>query len=37
VAHYLEAAGGWDEIMGFDRSPAAGDPLSAVVARRAPS
>jgi SAM-dependent methyltransferase len=37
VAHYLGAAGGWTDIVGFDRSPALGDPLFAVVARRAAS
>jgi Methyltransferase domain. len=36
VAHYLGAAGGWTDTVGLDRSPAAGDPLLAVVARRAP-
>jgi SAM-dependent methyltransferase len=37
VAHYLQAAGGWDGIVGLDRSPAGSDPLFAVVARRAAS
>jgi SAM-dependent methyltransferase len=37
VEHYVEAAGGWHEVVALDRSPAAGDPLFAVVARRAPS
>ena len=34
VAHYLRAAGGWTDLVGLDRSPGAGDPLLAVVARR---
>ena len=29
--------GGWDEVIALDRSPGAGDPLCAVVARRAGS
>jgi SAM-dependent methyltransferase len=37
VAHYLRAAGGWTDMVGLDRSPSAGDPLLAVVARRAAS
>jgi Methyltransferase domain len=37
VAHYLRAAGGWRDIARLDRSPAAGDPLLAVVATRASS
>lgn len=37
VAHYFQVAGGWDGIVGLDRSPAGGDPLLAVVARRAAS
>jgi len=37
VAHYLRAAGGWTDMMGLDRSPGVGDPLLAVVARRAAS
>ena len=35
VAHYFEAAGGWSPSAALDRSPRAGDPLLAVVARRA--
>ncbi len=35
VAHYFEAAGGWGSSVALDRSPRAGDPLLAVVARRA--
>jgi SAM-dependent methyltransferase len=35
VAHYFEAAGGWGPSVALDRSPRAGDPLLAVVARRA--
>ena len=35
VAHYLREAGGWTEAVALDRSPAVGDPLFAVVARRA--
>ncbi|HEU5188221.1 MAG TPA: methyltransferase domain-containing protein [Methylomirabilota bacterium] len=37
VAHYLRAARGWTDMMGLDRSPEVGDPLLAVVARRAAS
>jgi len=37
VAHYLRAAGGWTDMVGLDRSPEVGDPLVAVVARRAAS
>lgn len=37
VAHYLRAAGGWTDMVGLDRSPAVGDPLLAVVGRRAAS
>ena len=37
VAHYLRAAGGWTDLVGLDRSPDGGDPLLAVVARRAAS
>ena len=37
VAHYLRAAGGWTDMVGLDRSPEVGDPLLAVVARRAAS
>jgi SAM-dependent methyltransferase len=35
VAHYLREAGGWTDAIALDRSPPAGDPLLAVVARRA--
>ncbi len=35
VASYLAAAGGFAAIAGLDRSPRYGDPLHAVVARRA--
>ena len=37
VAHYLRAAGGWTDVVALDRSPTVGDPLLAVVARRAAS
>jgi SAM-dependent methyltransferase len=37
VGDYLREAGGWDEVIALDRSPGAGDPLFAVVARRAGS
>ena len=37
VGHYLREAGGWEDIVALDRSPKAGDPLFAVVARRAGS
>lgn len=37
VGRYLRASGGWDEIVALDRSPRGGDPLFAVVARRAGS
>ena len=37
VAHYLRAAGGWSDLVGLDRSSGTGDPLLAVVARRAAS
>jgi SAM-dependent methyltransferase len=37
VAHYLREAGGWSDVTALDRSPTAGDPLFAVVARRAAS
>jgi SAM-dependent methyltransferase len=33
IGDYLEAAGNWQQIEQLDRSPAAGDPLYAVVAR----
>ena len=36
VARYLKAAHTWTDIEHLDRSPPAGDPLHAVVARRAP-
>ena len=36
VARYLKAARNWTTIKHLDRSPSAGDPLHAVVARRAP-
>ena len=36
VAGYLKAARNWTAIEHLDRSPRAGDPLHAVVARRAP-
>ena len=36
VARYLRAAGNWTGIEHLDRSPQAGDPLHAVVARRTP-
>jgi SAM-dependent methyltransferase len=35
VRHYLGAAGGWDDVAVLDRSPGLGDPLYAVIARRA--
>jgi SAM-dependent methyltransferase len=35
VSHYLRAAAAWTAPRTLDRSPAAGDPLFAVVARRA--
>ncbi|HKZ05352.1 MAG TPA: methyltransferase domain-containing protein [Methylomirabilota bacterium] len=35
VTHYLRAAAAWTAPLALDRSPAAGDPLFAVVARRA--
>jgi SAM-dependent methyltransferase len=35
VGHYLVEAGGWTELSALDESPAGGDPLFAVVARRA--
>lgn len=34
VGHYLREAGGWTDLIALDRSPDAGDPLFAVVARR---
>jgi SAM-dependent methyltransferase len=37
VAHYLREAAAWTDIAALDRSPATGDPLLAVVARRAAS
>lgn len=37
VGHYLREAGGWDAVVALDRSPEAGDPLFAIVARRAGS
>ena len=37
VGHYLRESGGWDDIVALDRSPERGDPLFAVVARRAGS
>jgi SAM-dependent methyltransferase len=37
VAHYLREAAAWTDIATLDRSPATGDPLLAVVARRAAS
>jgi SAM-dependent methyltransferase len=37
VGQYLREAGGWGEIVALDRSPEAGDPLFAIVARRAGS
>lgn len=36
VKRFLEEAGNWHEIQCLDRSPAQGDPLYAVVARRKP-
>ena len=36
VAGYLKAARNWTDIQHLDRSPRAGDPLHALVARRAP-
>ena len=36
VARYLQATRTWTDIEHLDRSPPAGDPLHAVVARRAP-
>jgi SAM-dependent methyltransferase len=35
VRHYLGAAGGWRDVAVMDRSPGRGDPLYAVIARRA--
>jgi SAM-dependent methyltransferase len=35
VARRVERAGGWTEVTRLDRSPPGGDPLFAVVARRA--
>lgn len=35
VEHYVREAGGWADLVALDRSPAAGDPLYAVVGRRA--
>jgi SAM-dependent methyltransferase len=37
VAHYLREAGGWSDVTTLDRSPVSGDPLFAVIARRAAS
>jgi SAM-dependent methyltransferase len=37
VGQYLREAGGWDAIAALDRSPETGDPLFAIVARRAGS
>jgi SAM-dependent methyltransferase len=37
VEHYLREAGGWEDVVTLDRSPETGDPLFAVVARRAGS
>lgn len=36
IERYLVDAGGWAEIASHDRTPAGGDPLYAVVARRSP-
>ena len=36
VARYLEAARTWSDIQHLDRRPPTGDPLHAVIARRAP-
>ena len=36
VVRYLNAAGNWTAIEQLDRSPPTGDPLHAVVSRRAP-
>ena len=36
IARYLKAARNWTDIQHLDRSPRAGDPLHAVIARRAP-
>jgi SAM-dependent methyltransferase len=35
VGHYLREAAAWSDVTAVDRSPAAGDPLFAIVARRA--
>jgi SAM-dependent methyltransferase len=35
VRHYLQAAGGWRDIVSVDRSPGGGDPLFGTIARRA--
>jgi SAM-dependent methyltransferase len=35
VGRYLREAGGWTDLVALDRSPAGGDPLFAVIARRA--
>jgi SAM-dependent methyltransferase len=37
VGQYLREAGGWDDVVALDRSPERGDPLFAIVARRAGS
>ena len=37
VEQYLREAGGWDDMVALDRSPEVGDPLFAIVARRAGS
>jgi SAM-dependent methyltransferase len=37
VGQYLREAGGWDAIVALDRSPVAGEPHIAIVARRAGS
>lgn len=37
VGQYLREAGGWDAVVALDRSPERGDPLFAIVARRAGS
>jgi SAM-dependent methyltransferase len=36
VSRYLQWAGNWDHVQVLDRSPGGGDPLYAVVGRRAP-
>jgi SAM-dependent methyltransferase len=37
MGQYLREAGGWDTVVALDRSPERGDPLFAIVARRAGS